>query len=220
MQIVKAKEIKVDKITAFIYGIPGIGKTTLLSMLPGKTLIIDIDRGTNVLAGADNVDVVRVSEDIHELKEIYDYLSTGKAKYDNICLDSLSELERGMLAYYGRLGNNNGVPALDAYNRVDYRIVDWCRHFRELSGNIVYTAWEMQKEITASLTGEKYSQARPMLREKICENIMGLCDVVGRLTTSPKDNTRYIMLEGTPNVIAKDRLGKRKYCTYEEFFKQ
>ena len=61
MQILKAKDLKQDKITALFYAPPGLGKTTLLGMLPGKTLIIDVDRGTSVLAGNDSVDIIRLS---------------------------------------------------------------------------------------------------------------------------------------------------------------
>ncbi len=214
MQILKALDLSTDKVTGLIYSIPGMGKTTLLGMLPGKTLIIDVDKGTSVLRGAENVDIVRLSEDLHELPEVLKELQ-GKCEYANVCLDSLSELERSMLAYYGRIGNNNGVPDMGSYLRVDYRIIDWCRQFRALPCNIFFTAWETQEEIILT-TGEKYSQARPMLRNKNTDNVCGLCDLVGQIVMNPKDGERYVRLEGTPNAIAKDRLQKRKYCKFDE----
>ncbi|MBR2209659.1 MAG: AAA family ATPase [Synergistaceae bacterium] len=64
MQILKTKDLAADKITCLIYGIPGMGKTTMLGMLKGKTLIVDIDKGTRVLRNCENVDVVRVSENL------------------------------------------------------------------------------------------------------------------------------------------------------------
>lgn len=45
-----AAELEREKVTAFIYAPPGMGKTTLLGSLPGKTLIIDVDRGTSGFA--------------------------------------------------------------------------------------------------------------------------------------------------------------------------
>ena len=212
MQILKAESLTTDKITALIYAPPGMGKTTLLGGLPGKTLIIDIDRSTSVLSGNPNVDIVRLSDDLHEMNEILSELKS-KCEYQNVALDSLSELQQGMLAYLGRIGKNNGVPDMQAYGRVDIRIIDWCRQFRALPCNVFFTAWEIQKEIVLP-SGEKTLQARPLIRDKIVDNICGLCDLVGQIVMS--DNERYILLEGSTNVITKDRLFKRKFCKFEE----
>ncbi|MBR0076079.1 MAG: AAA family ATPase [Synergistaceae bacterium] len=212
MQILKAESLTTDKITALIYAPPGMGKTTLLGGLPGKTLIIDIDRGTSVLSGNPNVDIVRLSDDLHEMNEILSELKS-KCEYQNVALDSLSELQQGMLAYLGRIGKNNGVPDMQAYGRVDIRIIDWCRQFRALPCNVFFTAWEIQKEIVLP-SGEKTLQARPLIRDKIVDNICGLCDLVGQIVMS--DNERYILLEGSTNVVAKDMLFKRKFCKFEE----
>ena len=208
MQILKAKDLKDEKVTALFYAPPGFGKTTLLGALQGKTLIIDVDRGTSVLKGNENVDIVRLSEDISDLPDVLKTLQE-KCPYDNVCIDSLSELERGMLAYLGRIGKNDGVPDMGSYQRVDFKIVDWCRQFRALPCNVVFTAWEKQAEVIAT-TGEKYTQARPMLRDKNIDNVCGLCDIVGQITFNPDDGQRFVRLEGNRSVVAKDRLKKRK----------
>ncbi len=214
MQILKAKDLKQEKITALFYAPPGLGKTTLLGMLKGKTLIIDVDRGTSVLGGNESVDIIRLSENFSELPEILKELQ-AKCPYDNVCIDSLSELERGMLAYFGRMGKNDGVPDMGSYQRVDFKIVDWCRQFRALPCNVIFTAWEKQSEVVA-ITGEKYTQARPMLRDKNIDNVCGLCDIVGQIVVSPKDGERYIRLEANQNVVAKDRIKKRQFLKFGE----
>ncbi len=214
MQILKAKDLTQDKITALFYAPPGLGKTTLLGTLKGKTLIIDVDRGTSVLTGNESVDIIRLSEDFSELPEILKELQ-AKCDYNNVCIDSLSELERGMLAYFGRIGKNNGVPDMQSYQRVDFKIVDWCRQFRSLPCNMIFTAWEKQAEVIA-VTGEKYTQARPQLRDKNIDNVCGLCDIVGQILVSPKDGERYVKLEGDQNTVAKDRIKKRKFMKFGE----
>ncbi len=214
MQILKATELQDEKVTALFYTPPGMGKTTLLGSLSGKTLIVDVDRGTSVLKGKENVDIVRLSEDLSDLPEILRELQTS-CPYDNVCIDSLSELERGMLTYFGRVGKNDGVPEMGHYQKVDFKIMDYCRQFRGLPCNIVFTAWEYLAEVIA-VSGEKYTQARPMLRDKTVNNVCGLCDVIGQVIVSTKDGERYVRLEGTNTVVAKDRLKKRKFCRFEE----
>ena len=156
MQILKPKELINDNATCLIYGIPGMGKTTLLGMLPGKTLIIDIDKGTRVLSDRDNVDIVRVSENLpQEIDNILKDLQK-KCDYQNVAVDSLSELERGLLTYYGKQGKNDNLPTLQDYGRVNNVISNWCRQFRALPCNVFFTAWEQQSEIIA-ITGEKFT---------------------------------------------------------------
>ena len=214
MNIMKAQDIKPEKLSVLIYGAPGMGNTTLLGTLKGRTLIVDIDKGTSVLAGNKNVDIVRISENIGEVQGIIKELQ-GKCEYDNVCLDSLSELERAMLAYFGRIGNNKGVPNLADYQRVDCYIMDWCRQFRALPCNVVFTAWERYSEITAQ-DGTKYTRTSPLLRDKNVDNLCGLCDIVGRIVTNSEDKERYVWLEGKQDVIAKDRIFKRRFCKFEE----
>lgn len=214
MQILKATELQDEKVTALFYAPPGMGKTTLLGSLSGKTLIVDVDRGTSVLKGKENVDIVRLSEDLSDLPEILKELQAS-CPYDNVCIDSLSELERGMLTYFGRIGKNDGVPEMGHYQKVDFKIMDYCRQFRDLPCNIVFTAWEYLAEVIA-VSGEKYTQARPMLRDKTVNNVCGLCDIVGQVIVSTKDGEHYVRLEGTNTVVAKDRLRKRKFCRFEE----
>ena len=213
MNIVKAKDLKKRKTTALLYGTPGAGKTTTLGQLPGKTLLIDIDHSSDVLAGNPNVDIVFIKDDLTNLASTLDELEKGH-NYDNICVDNLSELEHGMLTAYGRIGNNDGVPGLQDYGRVNYKLMDYVRRFRGLNGNIIFTAWEIPKEIVAP-TGEKYNQFQPDLREKVQHNICGLCNVVGRLKQN-EEGERIIQLTSTKDTYAKDQVNKRKWCNTKE----
>lgn len=188
-----------------------MGKTTALGELPGKTLIIDIDRGTDVLAGKKNIEIVRLSPDLKDLTPTIEELEK-KCDYDNVCIDTLSELERGMLGILGRLGRNGGAPELAHYNQVQYRIIDIVRRLRLISANIVLTAWEEYKDVV-SLDGTKFSQTRPMMSGKTAENICGLCNLVGELIISPKDGARYVRLQASPTLVAKDLIFKREFCT-------
>ena len=218
MRILKASELENSKIAALVYAPPGYGKTTLLGWLPGKTLIVDVEGGTSVLKGTgSDADIVMLGDTREGIKEIYDGLAKD-CPYDNVCIDSLSELERWMLTLLGRDGKNNGAPELQHYGQVSFKIADYVRLFRSLPANVIFTAWETQGEVIAS-SGEKFTRAAPMLTGKTPDNICGLCDIVGQIVISSKDGARgqrFIKLSSDMSTVAKDRIRKRQYCKFEE----
>jgi phage nucleotide-binding protein len=218
MRILKTSELKDDKVTALVYAPPGYGKTTLLGALPGRTLIIDVEGGTSVLKGSGSqADIVRLYDTPGGIKEIYGEL-TKDCPYDNVCIDSLSELEKWMLTLLGRDGKNNGAPELQHYGQVSFKIADYVRQFRSLPANLILTAWETLAEVIAS-SGEKFTRAVPMLTGKTPDNICGLCDIVGEIVISSKDETRgqrFIKLASDMSTVAKDRVKKRTFCKFEE----
>ena len=213
MNIINAKDIQQPHLTVLIYGTPGMGKTTLLGNLKGRTLIIDVDKGTSVLAGNENVDVLRLSEDFREVPELVKQLKVS-CPYENVCLDSLSELERAILARLAS-ANDTGVPTRQDYNKENSSIMNVCRQLRDINANIFFTAWEQYTEVIAP-SGEKYSRIEPMIRDKNMNNVVGLCDIAGRLYVDRETEERRVWLEARPNVIAKDRIHKRRMCGFED----
>ena len=213
MNIINAKDIQHQHLTVLIYGTPGMGKTTLLGNLKGHTLIVDVDRGTSVLTGNENVDVLRLSEDFREVPELVKQLTTS-CPYDNVCLDSLSELERSILARLAST-NSTGIPTLQDYGKVNSSLMNICRQLRNIKANIFFTAWEQYTEVIAP-SGEKYSRIEPMVRDKNMNNVVGLCDIVGRLYVDRESEDRRVWLDARPNVIAKDRVYKRRMCGFED----
>lgn len=55
LEIKSAAEIGEKKGTYLLYGIPGMGKTSTFRYLPGKTLVLDIDRTSDVLKNCANI---------------------------------------------------------------------------------------------------------------------------------------------------------------------
>lgn len=223
MKITKATEITNADACYLIYGNPGFGKTSTIKYIPGKTLVINIDKSAKVLAGADDIDIAEIDthkiwdEWLNTVKE----LLTGAAKdYDTIVVDNVSELFRACLANLGREGKNQRVPSQADYQRVDFTILDSLRALLQLKKRIVFTAWETSDQWTDE-NGMIYNRAMPDIRQKILNNFLGLTDVVARLvkkTTEDGEEVRGFILQPSASVYAKNRLDDRKGCKVDELF--
>ncbi|ERN52799.1 AAA family ATPase [Alkalihalophilus marmarensis] len=217
MQIVSAKELSHNQATYLIYGPPGMGKTSSIKSFPGKTLVLDVDRTTKVLKGEENIDIVYVSNTdtwdewqkiIMELEEKY------RGKYNNIVVDNISELERCLLSDLGSKGKNKGVPSQGDYQYMQFRIVNSLRYLKNLGANLIWTAWETDDLFTDS-SGHQYNRSYPQINKKIMNNVLGLCDVVGRILIK-EDGERGFVLSATNSTYAKNQLDDRKGCKQSE----
>lgn len=217
MNITKATDISNDYGTYLIYANPGVGKTSAIKHLPGKTLVIDIDKSSGVLKGEANIDIAHV--DTHNIwnewmATVKELVSMDLSEYDNIVIDNVSELFRATLANLGREGKNNRVPEQSHYQRVDFTILDSLRALKNLNARIVFTAWETS-DLWEAENGQSFNRAYPDMRNKILNNFMGLCDVVARLVIKKDDDgneTRGFILQPSAGVYAKNRLDDRKGC--------
>lgn len=160
MEILNGKDMVPKFKTVMLYSRPGIGKTSALGALPGRTLVVDIDRGTSVLAGNENVSIVQMDAELKVMSEVIEMLDR-KCEFENVCIDTLTEFERSMLAIKGKTGKNGGAPEMLHYNQVNYAVVSLVRRLRVLPVNVVLTAWLEYKDVIA-IDGSKYSQAQPM----------------------------------------------------------
>ncbi|EZK96273.1 AAA family ATPase [Streptococcus pyogenes] len=223
MKITKATEIKNNDSCYLIYGNPGFGKTSTAKYLPGKTIVINIDKSAKVLRGNENIDIADI--DTHKiwgewLDTVKELLNGAANDYDNIVIDNVSELFRACLANLGREGKNHRVPSQADYQRVDFTILDSLRALLQLNKRIVFLAWETSDQWTDE-NGMIYNRAMPDIRTKILNNFLGLTDVVARLvkkTTDDGEEVRGFILQPSASVYAKNRLADRKGCKVEELF--
>lgn len=227
IEIKSANELKRGHdFSALIYSAPGVGKTSTAKYLPGKTLVIDIDRTTNVLAGEENIDIVYLdtTQPFHStkilLKEIHD---NHLENYDNIFIDNLSEFEN---AWFGqkakesktKQGQDMGTPQMQDYNAYTYYILDMIRYINSWTGiNKVYTAWEMQVPVTSS-TGQTYNKFYPDVREKVLNGLLGLMNMVGRMVVNKETGNRGFLLEPSDDTYAKNQIDNRKFALQSELF--
>ncbi|GAB6091760.1 AAA family ATPase [Furfurilactobacillus curtus] len=221
MAIVNGKNIQRNKNwKVIIYGKPGIGKTSSVKYLKGKTLVLSLDNSDRVLAGQD-VDIYQFDRSNPE-KDITEFVKTVNQiskDYDNLVIDNISSFEKDWFVEKGR-GSKNGIS-----NEIqDYS--QWTNYFARIMTtlymipniNIVTTAWERQIEITTE-TGQQFNQYAPEIRDSVRDGLLGLADVVGRMIVNPKTGERGVILEGSDAVFAKNRLDSRTATAIEDLYK-
>ncbi|PGA87471.1 AAA family ATPase, partial [Bacillus toyonensis] len=117
--ITKSKKAKI-----IIYSKPGNGKTTVAGLLPGKTLVLDIDGTSQVLSGYDNVDVAKL-DGSHPHDSILQFFAIAKAnidQYDNIFIDNLTHYQKLWLLKKGE-NTKSGMPELKDYALLDNHLL-------------------------------------------------------------------------------------------------
>lgn len=221
MKIKKAKELQKNKDwRIMIYAKPGTGKTSLVQHLEGKTLVLDMDDSTKVLAGLENVDIISFDR-VHPHEFITEFIKEAPELikgYDNLVIDNISSFERDWFVERGRSSKNgisNEIQDYSQWTNYFARIVTSIYFFKDI--NILVTAWENQREITTE-RGQVFNQYAPQIRDSVRDGLMGLTDIVGRMITNPDTGNRGVILEGNDAVYAKNRLDQRKAAPADELF--
>lgn len=221
LEIKKATDLTTERPGMYlIYSAPGIGKTSTIKYLQGRTLVLDVDRTTGVLTGTDNIDIVEVDTYTPYTtfpKLLADIQKNYLDQYDNIVLDNVSELERSIMSQLGREGKNNRVPSMANYQQMQFTIVDAIRFMKSWNKNIVITAWE-ETDQWQTMSGQIYNRAYPKIPAKIRDNVMGLADVVGRLIYDQEEDKRGFILQPTNAVFAKNQIDARHGALQSELF--
>lgn len=201
-----------------IYGKPGVGKTTAIKNLKGKTYILDLDNSTKVLAGQ-NIDIFNFDRNKpqSEIVEFLNSLSEIEKEYDNLVIDNISSFEKDWFIERGKNSKskiNNEIQDYSAWNNYFPRVIS---AIYRANLNVLITAWESQVPFT-TVEGQQFMQYQPEIRDGVRDMFMGLTDIVGRLMINPKTNSRGVILQGNDGIFAKNRLDNRESCKIEELF--
>lgn len=216
-------------LSAIIYGESGIGKTHFCGTLPGKTLIIAAEaNGIKTLMRSQNINNIDVEnlpapgktqqETTAAYDRFFESLLLQQLDYDNIVLDSASELANQLMINKTDLTKNGGAPGQHTYLEVQWAMRRYLRTLRDLAvmqnKNVIITALESELMLSQQSDGSATSKTHPALTgKKLSPEAEGLFDVVGRVEKL-SDGTRYIRLEGNETCVAKDRFG-RKACIFD-----
>lgn len=224
-RIKSATDIKNDGATYLIYGTQGAGKTSSIKYLPGKTLVLDVDRSSAVLSGESEIDILRIdtSNTWDDWIGIVGDILKGNIsieKYENIVVDNVSELFRSCLEDLGKKGKvtQEGVPGMADYQKIDFMLLRSLRGLNSLEKRIVFTSWETT-DLWTHESGQSFNRSMPDIRDKISNNFMGLCDVIAKIVDKKEGDgeiSKGFILQPTESVMAKNRLDDRKGCKVEE----
>lgn len=133
---IRKPSASLSRVSVCIYGKGGVGKTTLLSTMPKKGLVIDIPQiegGTSVLAGLkDDIDVLPVVN-WAGLDEALKFLRGSDHGYKWVAVDTITACQE--LARRKSVDERDGELDLDPYT-LDQR--DWGK-IGTLMGNLFYT---------------------------------------------------------------------------------
>lgn len=222
----KLKEaLKKSGVSAILYSEAGIGKTYFCGTLPGRTLIIAAEaNGIKTLEKSKNVDNIEVEtlplpeENAAETAKKYDAFFEGlllkDLPFDNIVLDSATELANQLLITKTDLSKNGGAPAQHTYLEVQWAMRRYLRILRDLAvlrnKNVIITALESELMLSQSTDGVNSKTHPALTGKKLSPEAEGLFDIVGHLEKL-QNGVRYIRLEGNDTFVAKDRFG-RKAC--------
>ncbi len=232
MPVVNADHFKRTKNwRVLLYGKPGVGKTSSVRFLKGKTLVLSLDNSQRVLAGTD-VDIWKDpkldpddqsamfnrADPSDSIIQFINENGSNQNGYANIVIDNISSLEKDWFVEQGRKSHNGISNEIQDYGT-------WGNYFTRLTMtlfaipnvNVLVTAWENTRNITAE-SGQSFSQYAPAIRDSVRDGLLGLTDVVGRLMVNPKTGGRGVILEGTDAIFAKNRLDHRTSAPIEELF--
>jgi phage nucleotide-binding protein len=230
---VKLKEaLENSGVSAILYGESGIGKTHFCGTLPGTTLIIAAEaNGIKTLARAENVDNIDVinlpapagsiAETAKKYDKFFEDLLLKDLEFNNIVLDSATELANQLMITKTDLSKNGGAPAQHTYLEVQWAMRRYLRILRDLAvmknKNVIVTALESELMLSQNAYAANSKTHPALTGKKLSPEAEGLFDIVGHMEKTA-NGVRYIRLEGNETFVAKDRFGRKACVANGEMF--
>lgn len=220
MPAFKWDEDKGTKYRWLIYGVPGVGKTTLSKYLKGKTYLLSLDDSFHRIdfwKGKNDIWSIDPQEPITDLNE---FTTTFKSeKYDNLVIDNVSNLQKLFFVERARNTKSGLDNKQSDYGEWNTYLTRFIAYVFKWNINILVTAWENQTKVTDP-SGQEFMQYGPDIRYSPRDYIMGNCDVVARMIQNPQTGGRGLIMQGSIDTYAKNRLDERQNCKVEDFFEE
>lgn len=208
MQIKSVSDVAVNGVKILVYGDAGVGKTRLISTLPGRVLLLSAESGLLSLAGVSHAGQIDVAEigSVDDLRAAFALLS-GDHPYTAVALDSISEIAEVVLVDE-KAKTKDPRQAYGALHDVVTRLL---RAFRDLPLHVLVSAKLARTKdegtgrvsIAPSLPGQRLGADLPYLFDEVFRLVVEESDVDGA-----KIRKRWLMTAPDGRSMAKDRSGK------------
>jgi phage nucleotide-binding protein len=216
LKIQSTDTVHTNKLKIVLYGASGSGKTTSIKTLPHeKTLVVSAESGLLSLSGT-KIDYVDIATDdegkmlpsgkrIERLNDIVKYLCTKEAmeKYENIVVDSLTEIGEVIAAYWKEKITDK-AKTFELWGNIGQSQTSFIKTMRDMPYyNVIFLCLEDL---------DKDEQSRrfygPDLPGTSAKNfLIPAFDEVFRIVVEA-DGRRHIQTQPLATVKAKDRSGK------------
>ena len=211
MQIRKAKDAKGDqKIKALIYAQSGGGKTTFCARCPKPLILLTELQGVpSILAANPEAEyvIVKTADDMRNaLKEIRELHAQGKAPWETICLDGITESQIILKDELMARSMGKEKLTLEDWGILIDKTISICRSYRDLPFHVVVTALA-----TEEVTKEEGRIVRPSVYGKRLPNeIAGFFNVVSCLFKKTDDDGFVVhkaLISGVDRFLTKGHPG-------------
>lgn len=196
-----------EKLSALIYGEPGVGKTRLagsmVEIVPEgkKVLLIDFEGGSSVLSlSYPDVDVVEPVS-WSQAEDIIFFLIDEEHEYETVIFDTAGEAQNYIMA------ESDDSNAFAKWDDAWRKLTKAVQLLHKSKLNVVVTAHAVKDR--SELDGTK--QIMPYFQgKKSIQEMPKVFDVIGFLyaeTDSSGEDVRYLELGATTDTMSKDRFG-------------
>jgi len=194
---------------ALLYGLPGVGKTTLAASGP-DCLVIDIERGTKSLLLEERFEAVQICEpdSFQDVDDLFWAIRNKHLTPKSLSLDSISEFQRVHLDEILEAAHKKDPSKVDQYlaQQQHYRLSTEMmrRHvlaFRELPLHFIVTAHAIEDKDELGKIA-----IRPAVTPKLSGTLIGMMDLIGYLEVDEKGERR-LTCRPTRRIQAKNRIG-------------
>lgn len=219
MPVFNWKKHQGSKYRWLVYGVPGAGKTTLAGMLKGKTYLLSLDDSFHRIKAWQNKPIWAIDPE-KPIEDLTEFVREFKPEeYDNLVIDNVSNLQKLWFIEKARDSKTGLDNKIQHYGEFTNWLIRMISKLFSYNINIFVTAWEKQVKVTDP-SGQEFEQYAPDLRDSARDYLMGNCDVVGRMIQSPKTGERGVILQGSIDTYAKNRLDNRTATKADDFFEE
>lgn len=214
MQIIKQATPTAPKL--MIYGLSGVGKSTLASKL-SKPIFIDMEGGLNYMTVDRTPTLTKYTSVLSVLSKLYNDAESGKRQYDTIVIDSVDWLVRKIVEKAAGIdkdhldetlnrsngGYGNGKQVLE--NHIRTKLLPSLVALNKQGYGICLIA-HADRKVLMSAEGTDEEQIAPKIDVNTMNTFVEWCDNVFYLK---KDiaGERTLVLESNNAALAKNRLG-------------